>query len=83
MEHGFRIDRTAFVRHFDFLSAAEIIASQRFGTCLDFFHIACANDIAAVFSGTRAYIHDEVCRIHGIFVMFHHNKGIPDVPQVL
>ena len=83
MKHGFGINRTAFFRHFDFLSAAEVIPRQRFGTCLDFFHIAGADDIAAVFSGARTYIHDKVRRIHGIFIMFYHNEGVPDIPQVL
>ena len=49
----------------------------------DFLQGSGADDLAAVNTGSRSHIHDEIGSPHGIFVMLYHNQGVAQIPQPL
>jgi len=73
---------SALGRHCNLFLAGKILSCKRFLAGHDFFHIALCHQLAAVNAGSRAYVHNMVGCIHGVFVVFNNYKGVADICQM-
>ncbi|MPM10218.1 hypothetical protein SDC9_56546 [bioreactor metagenome] len=70
-------------RYRDFFSPGEVVAGDGTGRVHDVFRRAGGNHLAPVYARARADIHDVIGSEHSVFVVFYHQKGVSQVPQVL
>ena len=68
--------------HGNALAAGEIVAGNAALGLADILYAACGYDLAAVHTGTGAYVHDIVRAAHGVLVVLDHNDRIAQIPQV-
>ena len=61
---------------------AEVLTGHRLCTGHDLFHRTGTDHFPAVDAGAGADVDNVVCRPHGVFIVFHHNERVPQVPQL-
>ena len=48
----------------------------------DFFGAADGYHFSPFQSGSGADVHQHIRMVHGFFVVFHHDEGIPQIPEI-
>ena len=64
------------------LRPEEIVAGNAALGLADILYAACGYDLAAVHTGTGAYVHDIVRAAHGVLVVLYHDDRVAQIPQV-
>ena len=72
----------ADLRQRDFLRSGKVLPGDGFLAIFDLVRRPAVYHMAAVDTRAGANIHDVVSRLHGFFIVLHHNDGIAKVTQV-
>ena len=68
-------------RNLDFPDAIQVVGGDGF-LLQEFFRPALSHHAPAFHAGARPHVHDIVGRPHHVLVVFHHDDGIAQVPQL-
>ena len=73
----------AVLGYLDFFAAGKIISGDTPLYLANVLHTAGGYHLAPVDAGPRADIHQKIRLAHGILIVFHHDQGVPHIPQML
>ena len=76
------VARTAFFRHRNAFTSAQIIAGDRIFSLQHAFHQAAINNLSAELARARSEVDDVVRCTNGVFVVLNHHHAIADVAQM-
>ena len=68
--------------HGNALAAGEVVAGNAALGLADILYAACGYDLAAMHTGTGAYVHDIIRAAHGVLVVLYHDDRVAQIPQV-
>ena len=78
----FAVARPPLSWYRDLALAAQVLAGDGALAGNNIVYRARCHQLAAVDTGTGTNVYHIVCRPHGVLVMFHHDQGVAQVPQV-
>ena len=76
------VARPSLFWHRDALDTAQILTGHRSRRSLDVVHRPLCHHAPPMLARARADVDDLIGGVHGILIMFHHNEGIAQIPQV-
>ncbi len=79
----FPISRAAALGQGNLFNTGQILSRDGAGAADDILQGARRHDLAAVAARPGAHVHNEVRGAHGVLVVFHHDEGVAQIPQML
>ena len=76
------VSRSSLRRNINLLFSGKVLPRNGLSAGLNVFHGSLCNQLAAVNSRPRTDIHDMICSVHGILIVFYHYESVAYICQM-